>query len=108
MVRKLLGHCADCSEHVWDVVTDPKGWTGARAALMLSDGSTMDVTLCAKCLLAPDLDRIWQTVIEGWAAEGAERYAAKQGHDNFILAMSYTTPWNVVDIVPHVLKNGAK
>ena len=98
MAGKAIGHCACCSEFVWDVRTDPAGWVGKRSTMMLADGSHMDVTLCPTCLKDPDYDAIWKNVIAGWVAEGAEDYAAKQAVKNTILTLLYSMPWNVVEL----------
>lgn len=101
MPRKMVGFCADCSTHIWDAGTDPKSWGGKRATMLLANGSFMDVTLCNDCLENPNLDRIWENVLEGWIAEGGGKYAAWQAKDDFILSMIYTMPWNVVEMVPY-------
>lgn len=93
MKRKCAGNCACCEAHVWDEQDDLASWPGKRATMMLADGSHMPVTLCNSCLENSDLDAIWQIVINGWIAEGATEYAAKQMNSNFILCILYTTPW---------------
>lgn len=99
MSGKAIGHCACCSQFVWDVHSDPQGWTGSRSTMLLADGSHMDVTLCKKCETDPDFDAIWQNVLAGWAAESAEVYAAMQAETNFILSLLYNMSWNVVDLM---------
>ena len=101
MSRRMVGFCADCSTHIWDAGTDPNSWEGRRATMILANGSFMDVTLCHKCLEAPNFDRIWENVLDGWIAEGGGKYAIWQAKSNFILDMIYTMPWNVVDMVPY-------
>lgn len=98
MGNRIVGHCACCSEFVWDAGSDPAQWPGSRCTMLLADGSQMDVTLCPKCLRDPDFDLIWKNVVAGWAAEKAEDYAAKQATKNMILSLLYNTPWNVVDL----------
>jgi len=98
--HKKIGHCSCCLERLWDgrdstIKTDT--WPGVQATTMLADGSLMDVTLCDACTQDPDLEDIWETVIQGWDAEGSFDYASKQSRTNFILDVLYTTPWAIID-----------
>ena len=105
MKPKHIGHCTGCGEYLWDPQTDPAFWRGERATVLLADGSQMAITLCDKCLANPDLDIIWSVIIDGWFAEGATAYVAKQHKENLILCVLYSTPWDEVDLIPFRMGN---
>ncbi len=91
MSKKLLGHCPICNTLIADIKSQyPQGHPYAgeprqlerfhdgtlRATLVLTNGSLMDITICAACepVLTDKFVFLWKRVVEGWKLEISDKH----------------------------------
>ena len=91
--KKKLGYCTQCDTKLWETDDPVESWSGSRHTFLLLDYSQTDLTICDCCAAELDSHILWQRVVEGWIAAGAEEYASKQSEENKIVQLLYVTQW---------------
>ena len=122
---KKLGCCSLCDKEVFEVIRRASRDCSfprmilqvgkplpeaRRATVLLTGGSTMDLTLCGECKLdAESLVEVWARVRAGWAQEGCNSYRKRYTKElnngtipDLTLAQQWTTGRNQLDIAKQI------